>query len=128
MKLNPDCVRTLLLSIEDETTYYNSWDYKSNNPPSSLNRYSPEEIAYHARQCALSNLIEELHVYGNCEHIQIKDLTPQGHEFLANIREHSVWSKTKSIASIVGSKSLSTLVQISTAVITELVKHHLGLT
>ena len=51
-----------------------------------------------------------------------------GNQFLANIREDTIWSKTKTVAAKIGSKSLDTLIQISSNVITALIKAEFGLT
>nr|WP_242851552.1 DUF2513 domain-containing protein [Clostridium sp. DMHC 10] len=56
---------------------------------------------------------------GNC---LIHDLSPYGHEFLANIRSDTNWSKTKEIASKVGSFSLDALSKIAVSVVTSLIK------
>ena len=60
------------------------------------------------------------------EFVVISDLTPFGHEFISNIRSNNIWSKTKSIAEIVGSKSLDALVNISSGVIAKVIEHELG--
>ena len=57
----------------------------------------------------------------------IGDLSPAGHEFLANIRKDTVWNGVKSVAGKVGATSLSALTQIAANVVTELVKAQFGL-
>lgn len=122
MKLNPDCVRDILLTTEDTTGYNEYLEY-----PAELSRcpllqdYSDNEIRYHIIQCVKSNLLEARRedLAGN---IEISDLTPKGHEFLANIRSDNVWNKTKNIAYKMGSFSISTLTNIATGVLTELIR------
>lgn len=58
---------------------------------------------------------------------RVSDLSPHGHEFLANIREDTIWNDVKSISSKVGSKSLSAVSQIASLVIAEIIKSQLGL-
>lgn len=89
--------------------------------------YSNEKLIYHIRYCIDSDLLRTDHEYFGSE-IWITDLTPEGHEFLANIRKDSVWQSTKDIAAKVGSTSLGSLTQIACSVVTELIKSHFGLT
>lgn len=52
----------------------------------------------------------------------IEDLSPSGHQFLADIRSDNNWNKTKSIAKSVGASSLTAIKEIATNVIAELIK------
>ena len=117
MKLNPDCIRDILIDIEDTTTINTAWKYDSHNPSKRLLNYSQFEIAYHARYCYEANLIKDFSIGGNSE----------GHDFLSNIRENKIWNGVKIIAGKVGSSSLDALIQISTNVITELIKAQFGI-
>lgn len=125
MRLNPDCIRDILLSVEDNTGYYDSLEYPQEiNKCPLLKKYTDEEIRYHIIQCKKSYLLEVEKVDFD-DNIDISDLTPSGHEFLANIRADNVWSKTKTIAEKVGSHSLDTLTKISVGVISEIIKSQL---
>ncbi len=125
MKLNPDCIRAILLAVEevcDMESYFSTVEdcsYIKGN-------FSREEIAYHVRQCDLAGLLYECSrdFSGNA---MIADLSPAGHEFLANIREENIWANVKTVSAKVGSKSLSCLTQIASSVITQLIKSQLGL-
>lgn len=128
MKLNNDLIRVLLLEIEDKTDFnvMFTFDNSGEAPVSKqlLSTYSVNEIRYHINQMIKSDLIE---VYQQVdEFVVISDLTPFGHEFISNIRSNNIWSKTKSIAEIVGSKSLDALVNISSGVIAKVIEHELG--
>ena len=94
--------------------------------PDELSKYVPDEIMYHIKQAELSFLIEVPSWYldGGC---LIKYLLPEGHQFLANIREETNWNKTKEIAKSAGSNSLDALKQIATGVISAIIKAQLGL-
>lgn len=128
MRLNPDCVRDILLSVEEICDYHNVFDYYENNTEFNLANYSHEEIIYHIKQCELSGLIMNVRYYDGATHICIGDLAPSGHQFLANIRKATVWNGVKYIAEKVGSTSLSVLTQIAANVVTELIKAQFGLT
>lgn len=128
MKLNPDLVRDLLLAIEDVTDAETYFEYFKNKPaPKRLKKYTHDEIHYHLVQCDMANLIVGFHRYDGGDYIIVGDLSPEGHKFLANVREDNLWNSTKEIAAKVGSKSMDTLIQISSSVITELIKAQFGL-
>lgn len=122
MKLNPDCIRDILLTVEENVGF---GDMLCIGPDESsgdaLSKYSMEELYYHIEQCRLSGLIKNAQMYlGGGASIGM--LTPDGHEFLANVQTDTNWSKTKEIASKVGSTSLSAIAQIASEVITNLIK------
>ncbi len=128
MKLNPDCIRGLLLEVEDATDFLRMYEYDSKKPQTGhLKDFSREEILYHIRQCSLSELILGVKYFDNGESVIIPDLSPAGHKFLNNVRQDTIWNHTKTIAEKVGSKSLDMLIQISSNVITEIIKAQLGL-
>ncbi|HBH3655593.1 TPA: DUF2513 domain-containing protein [Clostridioides difficile] len=125
MKLNPDCIRDLLLTVEENTSfsqvmYYNR---KEENNYDLLQRYSDEEISYHIRQCNLYGFFTR--ISWTSAHCTIDDLTPLGHEFLANVRLNTNWNKTKEVASKVGSTSINVLTEIASNVITNLISNNL---
>ena len=127
MKLNPDCIRDILLDVEDDTDFHTVCDYNVNKPrPSRMHKYRHEELLYHVRQCELSELILGVHFYDGGVHFTIQDLSPNGHKFLNNVRKDNIWNNTKTIAEKIGSKSLDVLVQVSSNVITELIRAQFG--
>ena len=129
MKLNPDCVRAILLTVEEHSDYMHATEYHYGKSEFKLlNKYSVEEVAYHIMQCEKSELIYGVSLYGDGSSADIRDLTPQGHSFLANTRENKIWSGVKDISAKVGSTSLDALIQIASNVVTELIKSHFGLT
>ena len=70
----------------------------------------------------LHTLISGVRYYDGGLTAVIFDLTPAGHQFLADIRKDTNWNKTKEIVKNVGSDSLDTLKQIATGVITSLIQ------
>lgn len=123
MKLNPDCIRDILLSVEEICTSDRGMNYNgdSNDNPKLLSKYSCEEIVYHVQLCENYGLILNVNYRNEDDivYIFIKDLSPQGHTFIANVRKDDIWNETKSIAEKVGSLSLPTLAQISDNIITK---------
>lgn len=129
MKLNNDLIRDILLVVEDTTGYQKQLiiyrPYEGDNDLPFIKDYDTEELLYHIYQCSSSGLIE----LGTqtAEYLFIKDLSPKGHSYLENIRNDTTWNKTKSIASKIGSKSLDSMIEISSKVITQLIIHELGI-
>lgn len=129
MKLNPDCIRAILLAVEDVVDPDTPFIYERGKTiHKSLSKFEHKEILYHFQQCKMSGLIVNLKTYDEGSYIFVGDLSPDGHKFLANVRQDNIWNSTKEIAAKVGSKSLDTLIQISSSVITDLIKAQLGLT
>lgn len=96
MRLNPDCIRDILMAVETHSDFCTQAEYKVEDPFPELSAHSHEEILYHIRQCEESGLIHDVHYYDGGKHTDISDLTPTGHEFLANIRNDSIWKKVMS--------------------------------
>ena len=132
MRLNPDCVRDILISIEqiaDGSTGFSWWrieDFRSQEEFASLRAYSVEEVEYHVYQCKHHGFFigAQLHSDGG---FTVVDLSPTAHEFLANIRTDENWRRTKSVAQEVGSFSLSTLSGIAANVIAAIIKQQTGM-
>lgn len=105
MRLNYDLIRDIMLKIEFET------DGHSNISPTGLaeeyfNNYDLDVILYHIKYIRDAELIEP------ASDTIILDLTPNGHEFLNNIRSASIWKATKEkVYSAASSVSLALLVE-----------------
>lgn len=128
MKLNPDCIRDILLTVEDTTDSNTSFEYDTkSDKPQKLRKYDHNEIMYHMNQCNLSGFFVGYQRYDGGSFTRVSDLSPYGHEFLANIRQDNIWNNTKTIAGKVGTKSLNALTQIASSIITELIKSQFGL-
>lgn len=56
----------------------------------------------------------------------VYDLSPRGHEFLADIRSDNVWNKTKSAAKEIGVSSLRGLSSIAAQVVTAIINKYIG--
>lgn len=129
MKLNPDCLRDLLMYLESETrpNYIVSFTASGLREKSEkLSRYSADELLYHIEQCSASGLLIQYtkDLSGN---LLIADISPKAHEFLANIRDDTLWGKTKGIAREVGSASMSALGEIAAGVVSAIIHKKLGL-
>ena len=104
MKLNPDCVRDILLVVEEcESVIF------PNNYP-KLNKYTYDEIMYHVKQCDNADLFNCCRKYVDGGY-GILDLSPKGHDFLAKVRNDTIWTKFKSHISSIGIGSVLSLVE-----------------
>ena len=126
MRLNPDCIRDILLEVEENTDLTHSISFKpwSGALPARLSRYSPDELAYHIMQCDLHGYFEEMHNF--VDEYDVSFLSPAGHAFLSDIRSDTVWNHTKTVAGKIGAWSLDALTKIATGVVTELIKTQLS--
>lgn len=116
MRLNPDCVRDILLTVEELSGFGSYVEFRDSEDCDRLKEYSLDTVRYHIKQCELSGFFTKVTWYLSGECV-VQDLSPAGHEFISNIRADTNWSKVKSKAKIVGSESLSVLAQIAGQVI-----------
>lgn len=94
MKLNPNCIRGLLLTIEEKCDFDTPWEYQKDYFEAEyLAEFNHNEILYHIKQSEEAGLIQGVHYYDGGDNILVCDLTPAGHEFLANVRNEKVWKK-----------------------------------
>lgn len=123
MKLNPDCVRDVLLYLEENLTVelekhnFNTITLKQLKESPELNtKYSQEEIWY-----VVYNLKEIRFIEGKINDVssmkmmfcEIQNITWGGHQFLNTIRPQSIWDATKKGASKLGLMSMQALSSIA---------------
>ncbi len=129
MKLNPNCVRDILLSVEDISDFDSETTYRRDDMQlPRLSFYEHEEIVYHIRQCELSGLIYQVSYTDGGSNVYIRDLSPEGHEFLSRIRNDNLFSKVKDIAKEIGLSSLKDLSEIAASCAAIIIKSHFNLT
>lgn len=122
MKLNSDCIRAILLMVEDKSGFNRFVEYKKDKcSDEHISKYSHDEIMYHIKQCDQADLITGVKFLSK-DYAVITDLTPKGHEFIANIRKDTIWNKIKSIGIKIGITSLPGLINIASNVINEIIK------
>lgn len=120
MKLNYDCIRDILLTIEeilnrkDELILANFKSYKK------LSKYNEDEIQYNALKLLQEEYVTGLKISGNNTTIVLRltDLTWSGHELLNDIRSETVFNQTKEkIIKSVGSASLTVFQQLASTIV-----------
>ena len=131
MKLNYDCLRKILLTIESDICWHDDLTFCYTNLAAlteTLSDFSRAEIAYASKMAIEANLIEarimdcdtciiDIHYYG---------LSFEGHQFLDTVRENKIWTKTKRIISAAGGASLSIIKEIASNCITAFIKGQLS--
>lgn len=125
MKLNIDCVRDVLLCLEDllkfgENLAYPSIKYEEILNYKTCKKYSKEEIVYTLQKLKEANYIEAIFAGSDMQILKVvvTSITFWGHDFLENIRNDSVYEEVKSKATKVGSFALDIIKQIAIIVIT----------
>ena len=125
MKFDIDCAREILLTLEAKENDCSMSFTELNN---SLPSYSgnPSLVEYTCFKLEEAGFITlELKNNGSGFIERITDITYQGHQFIADIRDKDIWNKVKKKASAVGSFSVKTVSQIAVAVISEMIKNQL---
>lgn len=111
MKLNLDCIRDVLLYLEDnliiEKHVFKPIELKTLQ--NDLKKYTPEDVFYSVYNLYQIHFIEgKFNDVSNMKMMfcEIENVTYAGHQFLASVRPESIWSKTKSVVSKVGVHTL----------------------
>lgn len=130
MKLNYDCLRKILITIESELNWNDKLSYTYTNLSSMVNElqdFSRAEVAYASKMAIEADLIEAQII--DCDtcivDIRYYGLTYEGHQFLDTVRENKIWKKTKDIISSAGGASLSIMKSVATECLTNYLKSFL---
>lgn len=123
MTLNYDCIRDVLLYLEDTLEYTDNpvaMTHKRltiNNVANALSSYSKEDVQYTIEKLYEARYIRIVDVSTDSQTYMINgyidDITWEGYNFLNNIREKSIWEATKEGAKKVGAMSISAISMIS---------------
>lgn len=118
MKLNPDCIRAVMLEIEKSHQYYlneagdvTTHSLALESISEALPGYSKEEIYYVLFNLEQAGYIDLTTQWaGGAVYIcHVNYMTFQGHEFLNSIRDPKHWSVIKSGLSALGNFSLAAI-------------------
>lgn len=126
MQLNHDCVRDVLLYVEENANY----NVRISTNSIKLKDYSIEEIVYTIEKLSEADFLNVTSVSTMGRQTPgyvVKSITYKGHEFLDNIKDNSVWSDTKKQLSKFSSTSLSIISSVAAQVLSAKIKLHLGL-
>ena len=116
MKLNYDCVRSVLLTVEKSKTI----DEELNLNPltvetifEQLPKYEDNEILYTIEKLKEAGYINAALKFAAGHFIDgaVSSITYSGHEYLDNIREPEVWRKVKAMLKNAGATTLPLILQ-----------------
>lgn len=115
MRLNHECVRDILLTMEslDYGEILKLRDYK--NKP-LLAKYSEEDFVYTVKKLKEADYVSASiapGIQGTFLRFSVDSVTWLGHQFLDTVRDNAVWEETKSITSKVAGVSLSILSDVA---------------
>lgn len=126
MKLNHDCVRDVLLHVEEHLSYGHFMDFSK----VEIGNYSRDDLIYTADKLLEAGYLDgDKHKYINSglPDIRISSMTWDGHQFLDNIRDDGVWKETKKVVSRFSSVSLGLIGNIAVQVISAIIRNQIGL-
>ena len=124
MKLNTDCVRDLLLYLESNLSYQTTHICINNI---QLKDYCTEDLLYTSEKLIEAEYIDSRIVGDNTPPlIIVNDISFKGHQFLNNVRDDKVYSKTKSCLSFLKSTSIEVLSETASKVLTALISKQLN--
>jgi len=120
MKLTPDCVRDILLYLENNLVIVNSNEFSEislNQIQEALSeKYTEEDVMYNVYQLHQAHFISGK-IYNHGSYILslciINEITFAGHQFLETIRPETIWQKTKTSLGKTGSYAFNVLTQVA---------------
>lgn len=118
MKLNNDCIRDILIQVEEANLGYK---LTIKDLTLKLPQYTEEDIIYSCLKLGEANFLsldKTRYIRDNIDTIhKINSITYSGHQFLDIIRNDNVWNKTKSTLKSMGASSIKTIFEIALKII-----------
>ena len=139
MKLNKECIRDILLYVEEHCIFEDNklGKYRIHEVSfhelclaKDLSQFTPDDIRY-----TISKLFEGRYIQGyvipkdayvTFSIAKIDGLSLYGHDLLDNIRPEPVWNETKSVLQKVGDFSLGILSKVAGEIMTAYTKKMMG--
>ena len=115
MRLNPDCIRDVMLYLEDGLSYGGRISSFQISEDLS-DRYFPEDILYSVDQLSLRGWISRSGIDGA---YAVRDILPEGHDFLESVRDPENYSVAKSRLLKIGAVTLGALKDVAIQVISD---------
>ena len=145
MRLNLDCIRALLLCVEEHSApnknpiqfvnlnlsqkvseMIGTYEKPSPQQEKLLETFTNDDIIYSLDYCLEAGLLHSFNASGRGQQIyHIVDLTVKGHDFLGNIRYKNIYEKVKAVTEELGAQSLPAITQIASSVMSEIIKAHI---
>lgn len=111
MKLDDNCIYAVLEAVEAASTYYDSFCYTADGvTPKQLQKFNHDQIVYHIHHCDEAGYLDGCSILGNGGMITVNDLSKAGHEYLKEVRGHTLWGVIKSAITECRNKGLKATV------------------
>lgn len=125
MKLNHDCVRAVLLFLEENLDCTGSIGIDN----VELAGFDKNDVIYSLLKLHEAGYISGRFVKDISEDISgfVTEITWEGHKFLDTVRDNKVWKSTKTILSKVSSASISFVSSVASQVLSTLISQYMGL-
>lgn len=129
MKLNQDCVRAVLLELEENLTLNDDLYLFQIKQLDCIEKYDEDTVIYSILKLIEAKYLlgEPLYAGDELMELTLSSLTWDGHLFLDTIRDNNVWKETKSVVSKFSSVSISLMSTIASNILNELIRKQLGL-
>lgn len=115
MRLNNDCIRDILLCIEEKTDTINPYISREDIVKDLECKYDENTVKYHFRMLSGSKFIDT----NNRDVNSFTCLTWEGHEYLDNIRDEGIWRTVQTKIKPVGSVAVGIIANLAEAAIKE---------
>lgn len=130
MKINPDCIRDILLYLENHLTYVHDQNDGIEHNYIGIrtladkihekHKHSKEDVYYSVEKLLEARYISAMSMnLGSRNSIlvcDIADITYEGHNFLNTIRPEKIWKATLKKAKQIGGMSIKTLSLVSSSI------------
>lgn len=128
MKINYDCMRDVLIFLENNLLYNDELtpnEIELNDLQSAAEvNYSIQDIAYSSIMLDEAGFVN-LHVSSDdgetIMNIIYSSITYEGHQYLDKIRSDKVWAKTKGLLGKIGAASIDIIAKVASNIILEMV-------
>lgn len=97
MRLNADCVRVVILTIENNLGLGKIMRFSELMSYPLVQSFTQDDVEYSLQQLTAENMIDcKIRRYlNNSFDYTIKDITPEGHKLCDSFRNDSLWEKIK---------------------------------
>lgn len=116
MRLNPDCIRDILLYVEENINKQNNRIMVTNLISFLKPKYDEYTVNYHIIQLNDTGLFKRVVIADDNIPILITDLSYEGHTYINNIRDNKIWDKIKTLTKGVSSLSMPILIEYAKTV------------
>lgn len=122
MKLDHDCIRDILLTIEEMDYTITGLTKNVFEEQNRIQKYESTQVLYTLKRLNDAGFINVMFAKGEAFYhfYNVHSMTYSGHQLLDDIRDDKVWKETKDKASKLSSVSIPVLQQIASSVVKQM--------